>query len=254
MGSKVSYVCKISELSFHIAGMMSGKIKVSGWDSLLREEPAYFDGMYSCVKYFVSLTLWVFHPAMQCMVIIAIMDALKEDWSYWNVFWHVQQSTPGLPKRARIHLGPLFNNDGWKGFKFRSNWESLWRNFLANKSCHVPMALYALCREILNKMRWRWNSIIPYIVSWAMRSTYKKGIQTSCRSYHRFGPQVWLWGVVEMVGPKITTHCSGPTWFQFAQDESCWGRAIKAAESPENLAFTGSDGWCCRVCIPVHKS
>ena len=66
-------------MSMQIAALMAGKIQVCGRDSLLTEEPVFFDGMHSHVKYFVSLTLWVFHPGMCCMVILAIMDALKED-------------------------------------------------------------------------------------------------------------------------------------------------------------------------------
>ena len=77
MGNKHSYVFKTSEMSMKIAALMAGKIKLGGQNSLLVEEPAYFDGMHSRVKYFVSLTLWVFHPAMRGMVILAIMDTLK---------------------------------------------------------------------------------------------------------------------------------------------------------------------------------
>ena len=72
-----------------IAALMAGKIKVGGQDSLLVEEPAYFDGMHSHVKYFVSLTLWVFHPAMRGMVILAIMDALKEDSDNIEIFFDI---------------------------------------------------------------------------------------------------------------------------------------------------------------------
>ena len=89
MGNKHSYVFKTSEMSMKIAALMAGKIKVGGQDSLLVEEPAYFDGMHSRVKYFVSLTLWVFHPAMRGMVILAIMDALKEDSDNIKIFFDI---------------------------------------------------------------------------------------------------------------------------------------------------------------------
>ena len=45
--------------------------------------------MHSRVKYFVSLTLWVFHPGMWCMVILAIMDVLKEDANNIEIFFNV---------------------------------------------------------------------------------------------------------------------------------------------------------------------
>ena len=54
--------------------MMAGKIKIDDKDSPLTHEPVYFDGMHSRVKYFVSLTLWAFHPAMQLMLMLAVMD------------------------------------------------------------------------------------------------------------------------------------------------------------------------------------
>ena len=76
-------------MSMCIVVLMAGKIQVCGQDSLLTEEPAFFDGMHSHVKYFVSLTLRVFHPAMCCMVILAIMDALKEDANNIEIFFDV---------------------------------------------------------------------------------------------------------------------------------------------------------------------
>ena len=88
-GNENSYVFKTSEMSMRIAVLMVGKIQVCGRDYLLTEEPAFFDGMHSRVKYFVSLTLWVFHPGMHCMVILAIMDALKEDTNNIEIFFDV---------------------------------------------------------------------------------------------------------------------------------------------------------------------
>ena len=74
MGHKASYVFKTSAISLYIAAMMVGKIKVDDKDSPLTHEPVYFDGMHSCVKYFVSLTLWGFHLAMRSMLMLAVMD------------------------------------------------------------------------------------------------------------------------------------------------------------------------------------
>ena len=78
MGGKALYVFKTSTVSLRIAGMIDGKIKVGGQDSSLHMEPAYFDGMHSRVKYFVSLTMWVFHPSMHMMLLLAIMDTPRE--------------------------------------------------------------------------------------------------------------------------------------------------------------------------------
>ena len=87
MGNETSYVFKTSESLMKLAAMMASRIKVGGCNSLLTEEPAYFDGMHSHVKYFVTLTLWVFHPAMCGMKMLGIMDAMKEDSDHIELFF-----------------------------------------------------------------------------------------------------------------------------------------------------------------------
>ena len=87
MGNETSYIFKTSESSMKLAAMMAGHIKVGGYDSLLTEEPAYFDGMHSHVKYFVTRTLWVFHPAMLGMKMLGIMDAMKEHSDHIELFF-----------------------------------------------------------------------------------------------------------------------------------------------------------------------
>ena len=88
MGGKASYVFKTSAVSLKIAAMMSGKIKVGGQDSSLRKEPAFFDGMHTRVKFFVSLTLWVFHNAMRMMILLAVMDMPREHSDDIEIFFH----------------------------------------------------------------------------------------------------------------------------------------------------------------------
>ena len=79
MGGMHSYVFKTSAVSLKVASMMAGKVKVGGQDSTLHTEPAFFDGMHTRVKFFVSLTLWVFHPAMRMMLLLALLkrDGVK---------------------------------------------------------------------------------------------------------------------------------------------------------------------------------
>ena len=88
MGGQASYVFKTSAVSLKIAAMMSGKIKVGGQDSSLRTEPAYFDGMHTRVKFFVSLTLWVFHNAMRMMILLAVMDTPREHSDDIEIFFN----------------------------------------------------------------------------------------------------------------------------------------------------------------------
>ena len=78
MGGKASYVFKTSAVSLKIAAMMAGEVKVGGQDSSLCTELAFFDGMHTRVKFFVSLTMWVYHPAMRMMVLLAFMDTPRE--------------------------------------------------------------------------------------------------------------------------------------------------------------------------------
>ena len=78
MGGKASYVFKTTAVSMKIAVMITGNIKVGSEYSSLRHEPAFFDGMHKRIKFFVSLTLWVFHPAMWMMIMLAVMDTPRE--------------------------------------------------------------------------------------------------------------------------------------------------------------------------------
>ena len=87
LGGKASYVFKTSAISLKIAAMMAGAIKVGGQDSSLTKEPAFFDGMHSRVKFFVSLTLWAFHPAMRMMMNLAVMDTPREHSDNIEIFF-----------------------------------------------------------------------------------------------------------------------------------------------------------------------
>ena len=77
-GGKASYIFKTTTVSMKIAGMMARKIKVGGDYSSLACEPAFFDGMHKRVKFYVTLTSWVFHPAMRSMLMLAVMDTPRE--------------------------------------------------------------------------------------------------------------------------------------------------------------------------------
>ena len=87
MDGKATYVFKTSECSLKIALKMAGKIKIRNEDSTLKEEPAYFDGMHSRVKFYVTLTLWAFHPAMRMMQILAVMDSTGENAENIEIFF-----------------------------------------------------------------------------------------------------------------------------------------------------------------------
>ena len=84
-----TYVFKTSQMSIELALKMGGKIKIGREDSNLREEPAYFDGMHERIKNFMTLTLWVFHPGMRSMQILAAMDCPREDTHHITLFFRL---------------------------------------------------------------------------------------------------------------------------------------------------------------------
>ena len=113
LGGSSSYVFKTSQMSIKMALKMGGKIKIGKEDSTLYEEPAFFDGMHKRVKNFVTLTLWVFHPAMQSMQILAVMECPNEDAKNIEMFFYdIQRGDGRVPQRARIRLGPIPPYDG----------------------------------------------------------------------------------------------------------------------------------------------
>ena len=89
MGGAHSYVFKMSAVSLKVTSMMAGKVKVGGQDSTLRTEPAFFDKMHTRVKFFVSLMLWVFHPTMRMMLLLAVMDTPREHSDDIKIFFDI---------------------------------------------------------------------------------------------------------------------------------------------------------------------
>ena len=125
MGGKGTYAFKTLEMSLRMALKMGGKIKIRKQDSSLHEEPAYFDGMHKRVKNFISPKLWIFHPGMCSMQILAVMDCPKEDpdnikkkfFDTFNKAMAEYLDEPGF------HLGSVSHNDGRKGGKLRGDIE-----------------------------------------------------------------------------------------------------------------------------------
>ena len=89
MKEKGSYVFNTSKVSLEMALKMGGKIKIGEQDSTLNEEPAFFDGMHRRVKNFVTLTMWVFHPGMRKMQILAVMECPREDTENIELFFRI---------------------------------------------------------------------------------------------------------------------------------------------------------------------
>ena len=82
-----SYIFKTSKTSLQIAAKMAGKLQSKGCETHLKFEPAFFDGMHRHVQNYKSLTLWAFHPGMQSMQHLAVMECPKENSYYVEKFF-----------------------------------------------------------------------------------------------------------------------------------------------------------------------
>ena len=91
IGEEGFFVFKTCKASLKITAKMSGAKQENGEDSQLTEEPAYFDGMHSHVRLYKSLTMWVYHAAIRKMMLLAIMEASRENTYYIIKFFELFQ-------------------------------------------------------------------------------------------------------------------------------------------------------------------
>ena len=89
MGEDGSFVFKTCKSALEIAAKMSGAKNSKGEPSNLQKEPAFFDGMHSRVRLYKSLTLWVYHSAIRKMMLLAIMEAPRENTYYITKFFEL---------------------------------------------------------------------------------------------------------------------------------------------------------------------
>ena len=75
-----SYVFKTSRKSMEIALKMEQKMDSDEHaPNSLSGEYAYFDGMHSRVRGYETLTLWVYHPGMCKVVLLAVMETESDN-------------------------------------------------------------------------------------------------------------------------------------------------------------------------------
>ena len=75
-----SYIFKTSQKSLEIALKMKQKLDSDEHaPNSLSAEYAYFDGMHSRVRGYKILTLWVYHPGMYKVVLLAVMETKSEN-------------------------------------------------------------------------------------------------------------------------------------------------------------------------------
>ena len=85
-----SYVFKTSRKSFEIALKMEQKLDSDEHTpNLSSAEYTYFDGMHSRVKGYKTLTLWVYHPRMCKVVLLAVMENKSENTDMVTLFFNL---------------------------------------------------------------------------------------------------------------------------------------------------------------------
>ena len=89
MGEDGSFVFKTCKSALEIAAKMSGAKNSKGEPSHLQKEPAFFNGMHSHVHLYKSLTLWVYHSVIRKMMLLAIMEAPRENTYYITKFFEL---------------------------------------------------------------------------------------------------------------------------------------------------------------------
>ena len=158
--------------------MMSGKIKVGGQDSSLCMEPAYFDGMHSRVKFFVSLIMWVFHPGMRMMMLLATMDIPREHSDdIENFFFTFNQALSDYLSEPEYIWDPFLIMMDHKGANFEALERVYGENFRKYKT-HLPVAFSPLCGEIHYKMQGIREDKLQDLVQAAVRGNDTKRVQT----------------------------------------------------------------------------
>ena len=65
-------------------------------ESLMKGEPAFFDGTFNRAKGFVTLNLWCNHKALSMMLLLASMEVKKEDAQNIATFFRLLNEVRGL--------------------------------------------------------------------------------------------------------------------------------------------------------------
>ena len=95
-----SYVFKTSTKALEIAKKMEQKETEGQPTNSLSLEWAYIDGMHSRVRGYKTLTLWTYHPGMNKVMALAIMECQNEKTQmikhFLQTFTNVYKITQGL--------------------------------------------------------------------------------------------------------------------------------------------------------------
>ena len=86
INNEPSYVFKTSHKCLEMALKMDCGEETVGPKSSLSEEDAYIDAMHSRVNGYKTVTMWTFHPGMNKVVNLAIMDCHKENTEMLTLF------------------------------------------------------------------------------------------------------------------------------------------------------------------------
>ena len=241
LGGKSNYVFKTSEMSIKLALKMGGKIKIGMHDSSLREEPAFFDGMHKRVKDFVTLTLWVFHPALRKMQILAVMECPNEDSKNIELFFTI------FNEAMADHLGepgyrwdPFMIMTDEKGANFDAIGKVFGSNFVKAKvrTCqfHFTNCGMRYIGHLSPQQRFYFRRLCDKLCEAHTRQHYRK-VSAKLKKFatdHKFLGWWKFWA------PPQPTYCTCPSRFQLAPHEYGGNRAIHNAWLQEDVAVRSS--------------
>ena len=101
MSGKPSHCFKTSKHGLELAMRMDERQRrINGKKSSLSLETAFFDGMHSRCKGYKTLTMWVHHPGMRRMRLLAAMECERED--KYNISLFFQLFNQALQKYSGI--------------------------------------------------------------------------------------------------------------------------------------------------------
>ena len=220
MGGKVSYVFKTSAVSLKIAAMMSGKIKVGGQDSSLCTEPAFFDGMHTRVKFFVSLTLWVFHNAMRMMILLAVIDTPREHSDDIEIFFDTfNQALGDFLNEPEYIWDPFLIMMDDKGANFEAL-ECVYGEDFRRYQTVTCQWHFLHCAEkyLLKCSGSERKSFQQWCMELCLAHTHKEYKHLACL-IKRHRKEIQFFTMVEMVGSKMSLCSSYHSGFQPTKDE-----------------------------------
>ena len=113
-----------------------------GDKNALQEEDAFFDGSHSRCTGYISLGLWVHHPALRRVIRLVSMEVKSESTENLVLFWRlVNEMLQKLGKKGKDYkFNPKFLMTDEAGAHFAACRIVFGDGVGQGKMCHMPMA------------------------------------------------------------------------------------------------------------------